>query len=206
MGFVNILPPPAGNDSTFPPSTHGWFSRERKCKPSMNDRIGKCESTCTEASSVEWSQQSGFWPDLLAGTGLYVVLPEVVACCTDAVIISGLRATYHCLAVTCQFPPACLLCLLAGKCRSVLLHREAFLVLASSRLNFISRLFIHSSLSFLLFCRVQCITERCGSVGQYSCAAATTRGDALLETLLTAREHVSDQGNSPFGRASLWFT
>lgn len=170
----------------------------------MNDTIGMCESTCTEASSVEWSQQSGFWPDLLAGTGLYVVLPEVVACCTAAVIISGLRATYHCLAVTCQFPPACLPALLACWEVSVCtLHREPFLALASSRLNFISRLFIHSSLSFLLLCRVQCSTERCGSVGQYSCAAATTRGDALLETLLTAREHVSDQGNSPFGRASL---
>lgn len=100
--------------------------------------------------------------------------------------------------------PGCLPALLACWEVSVCtLHREPFLVLASSRLNLISGLFIHSSLSFLLSCRAQCSTERCGSVGQYSCAAATTRGDALLETLLTAREHVSDQGNSPFGRASL---
>ena len=70
---------------------------------------------------MEWSQQSGFLAGLLAGTGLYVVLPEVVACCTDAVIISGRRATYHCLAVTCQFPAACLLAVLCWKCRSVLL-------------------------------------------------------------------------------------
>lgn len=167
--------------------------------------IRTCESTCTEVSSVEWSQQSGFLAGLLAGTGLYVVLPEVVACCTDAVIISGRRATYHCLAVTCQFAAACLPACFACLLGSVGLYSSprAFLVLASSRLNLISGLFIHSSLSFLLSCRAQCSTERCGSVGQYSCAAATTRGDALLETLLTAREHVSDQGNSPFGRASL---
>ena len=84
----------------------------------MNDTIGMWESTCTEVSSVEWSQQSGFLAGLLAGTGLYVVLPEVVACCTDAVIISGRRATYHCLAVTCQFAaaclPACFACLLGS--------------------------------------------------------------------------------------------